>query len=80
MSETLTLKLADGTEFQAEAYMESGKLHLHIGGWTGFSFVIEPESAKQVCKIVSELLQWASHREQFLSCDCCLCQKYGKRY
>jgi hypothetical protein len=52
--ETMVLQMTDGTCFTALVHMESGKLHIQAGGF--LSFVVEPESARQVCHRLLEMI------------------------
>ena len=57
--ERMVLQLTDGTEFAAEVHVESGVLHLNMG-W-GITIVVDPGSARQVCKRILELVE--AHEE-----------------
>ena len=54
--EHIVLQMTDGTQFDALVSVESGKLHMSAGGFMGLTFVIDPDSAKQVCYRILELL------------------------
>lgn len=52
--EMIVIDLTDGSHFSAMIHVESGKLHVALP-WLG-TFVIQPESAHQVCERILELL------------------------
>ena len=52
--EPICIDLTDGSSLSALAHVESGKLHINLG-WLG-TFVIEPESARAVCRRLLDML------------------------
>jgi hypothetical protein len=52
--ETMVLHMTDGTCFTALVSVESGKLHIRAGEY--ISIVVEPESARQVCHRILEMI------------------------
>ena len=53
--EPICIDLTDGSSFSAMVHVESEKLHINLG-WMFGAFVIKPESARQVCRRILDML------------------------
>jgi hypothetical protein len=65
--EPMVIQMTDGTEFAALVHMESGKVHVSAVGFLGFIFVLEPNSLRQVCNRLLEIMNNEKDRQAGIS-------------
>jgi hypothetical protein len=54
--EHMVLQMTDGSQFDAIVKVEKDGLHIEAGGFLALTFVVRPESARQVAHRILEML------------------------